>query len=661
MTADDPPRTAPGARGTTARPARVDGPGDVAAGFVADHTPVAELLDDAGTRLTLRVRTRGAAPVSAAVRTEPDHEEHLTPLQPLGGPDARGWTTWVAEIEVAPHDAVTRYAFRFVFEDHQVWLTAAGQEPGDPDPEAHFRHVAGYRPADWVWHQVAYQVFPDRFRAADATGGPQSGDWSLGGQPIVRRAWHERPTPGMGAREFFGGDLDGVREGLDHLDDLGAGMLYLNPIFQSPSSHRYDTADYGRVDPHLGGDAAFARLLAEARRRGMRVVLDAVVNHTSDRHPWFDRDGRADPPGAYADPASPHRERYVFRDPSDRDSFVGWKGARSLPVLDYGSVAVQDDVYAGDDAVLRRWLRPPWGIDGWRLDVVHMLGEGAGAGRNADHVRAIRRAIRSERPDAYVLGEHFSDATAWLQGDQEDGAMNYAGFLRPMLAFWTGADLHGDPERCDGAELERRLTRVRSRLPWPIALSQLNALSSHDVPRFLTRSQGDVDALIAAHHVLLAYVGVPCIYYGDEVGLEGGRDPDNRRPFPWDEGAWNLRLYRTLRRLVHLRRRHPALAVGRYRALRAEGDVHAFARVHDGEAVVVAVHRGSGGRVALPVAATGVTGRWWDVMDDASTASPSHGGALEDDGEVLIVDLPARGARTFVSDAARRSGLPPVD
>jgi alpha-glucosidase len=167
--------------------------------------------------------------------------------------------------------------------------------------------------------------------------------------------------------------------------------------------------------------------------------------------------------------------------------------------------------------------------------------------------------------------------------------------------------------------------------------------------------------LIAAHHVLLAYVGVPCIYYGDEVGLEGGRDPDNRRPFPWDEGVWNLRLYRTLRRLVHLRRRHPALALGRYRALCAEGDVHAFARVHDGEAVVVAVHRGTGGRVALPVAATGVTGRWWDVMDDASTVSASQGGALEDDGEVLFVDLPARGARTFVSDAGRRFGLPPVD
>jgi alpha-glucosidase len=663
----DPPGDGDGARGPTARPVAGPGsgtPGDAGlpgpAAWIADHAPVPELFEDRGATLRLRVRTRGPAPRSAWARTEPDHEERLTPLVVESGPDVNGWTTWVAEVATAPHDPITRYAFRFVHEDRQAWLTAAGQHPGDPDPQDHFRHVAGYEPAAWVWWQVAYQVFPDRFRASDPAAGPVDGAWTLGGQPIVRRAWHEAPTPGMGAREFFGGDLDGVRAGLAHVEDLGAGTIYLNPIFASPSSHRYDTADYERVDPHLGGDAALARLLAELRRRGMRVLLDAVVNHTSDRHPWFDRDGRADPPGAYADPASPHRERYVFLDPADRDSYVGWAGSRSLPVLDFASAAVRDAMYAGDGAVLRRWLRPPWGIDGWRLDVVHMLGEGAGAGRNADHVRAIRAAIRAERPDAYVLGEHFGDATPWLQGDQEDGAMNYAGFLRPMLAFWAGVDLRGDPERCDGAELERRLTRVRARLPWPIALSQLNALSTHDVPRFLTRLGGDVDALIAAHHALLAYVGVPCLYYGDEIGLEGGKDPDNRRPFPWDPGVWNHHLFRAIRRLTHLRRRHPALAVGRYRPLLAGGDVHAFARVHEGEAVVVAVHRGAGGRVALPVGTIGVTGRWWDVMEEAPAGGPAVDGAWHDDGEVLIVDLPPRGALTLVSDAARRSDLPPV-
>jgi alpha-glucosidase len=539
--------------------------------FDADHAPVAELLDVQGRSLRLRVRTRGPRPRSAWVRTEPDHEERLTPLELAAGPDARGWLEWCAAVDLAPHGPLTRYAFRFVFDDAQAWLTAAGLHPGDPDPLDHFRHVDGYRPAAWVWDQVVYQIFPDRFRNADPTNDPPDGGWTVDGRPIVRRAWHEHPTRGMGAREFFGGDLDGVRDGLDHVAELGASTLYLNPIFVSPSSHRYDTVDYERVDPHLGGDAAFGRLLAELRRRGMHVVLDAVVNHTSDLHRWFDREGRARPPGAFADPDSPHRGRYVFRDPTDRESYVGWAGVRSLPVLDFSSEAVQADVYGADDAILRRWLRPPWGIDGWRLDVVHMLGEGAGARRNAAHVRAIRRAIREERADAYVLGEHFADATPWLQGDQEDGAMNYAGFQRPMQAFWAGVDLRGDPERCDAAELERRLTRVRARIPWPIALSQLNLLSSHDIPRFLTRLGGDVEALIAAHHALFGYVGVPCVYYGDEVGLEGGADPDNRRPFPWSPESWHARLHATVRRLAHLRRRHPALALGRYRPLLARG------------------------------------------------------------------------------------------
>jgi alpha-glucosidase len=269
-------------------------------------------------------------------------------------------------------------------------------------------------------------------------------------------------------------------------------------------------------------------------------------------------------------------------------------------------------------------------------------------------VAAIRRAIREERPDAYVLGEHFFDATAWLQGDEEDGAMNYAGFLRPMLAFWAGIDFRGDPERCDAAALDRRLARVRTRIPWPMALSQFNLLSSHDVSRFLTRVGGDVDAFLAAHHALFAYVGVPCVYYGDEVGLEGGEDPDNRRPMPWDPAAWDGRVHATLRRLAHLRRRHPALARGRYRTLVTDGDAFAFARVLDGEAVVCALHR-RGGRMRVPLAPLdAAVGAWTDALTGAAAVV---------DGDHLVVDLPAgrAGACTLVSDARRLDGLPALE
>ena len=231
--------------------------------------------------------------------------------------------------------------------------------------------------------------------------------------------------------------------------------------------------------------------------------------------------------------------------------------------------------------------------------------------------------------------------------------MNYAGFLRPMLAIWAGIDFRGDPERCDAAELDRRLARTRARLPWPIALSQFNLLSSHDVPRFLTRVGGDVDAFLAAHHALFAYVGVPCVYYGDEVGLEGGEDPDNRRPMPWDVEVWNRPVHATLRRLAHLRRRHPALARGRYRTLLAEGDAFAFARVEGGEAVVCVLHR-RGGRVRVPMGPVDAIGPWTDALSGAT---------VEDDGEHLELELPAgrAGARTLVNRADHLDPLPPSE
>jgi alpha-glucosidase len=574
--------------------------------------------------LVVRVATFGATPRRAHLRTEPDNEERLVPLEPVASRGA--WRLWQAPLVPVDHDPVTRYAFRFAFSGSQRWLAADGLHASVPLRDVHFAYLPSYRPASWIWGGVVYQVFPDRFRDGDPTNNVRSGAYLYDGKPVVARSWHELPTRGMGAREFFGGDLDGVRDALPYLEELGASVLYLNPIFLSPSSHKYDTVDYERIDPHLGGEEAFERLVGALRERGMRIVLDAVVNHTSERHAWL---GSAET-----------GDHYVFDDPDDRASYRGWAGVRTLPVLDFASPGVQEKIYAGDEAILRRWLKPPWRIDGWRLDVIHMLGEGAGARRNHDHVRAIRAAIREERDDAYVLGEHFFEAIPWLQGDQEDGAMNYDGFLRPMLGFWAGIDFRGDPLELDACALDAWMGRVRARLPHPIALSQLNLLDSHDVPRFLTRVGGDARALAAAAHALFTYVGVPSIYYGDEIGLEGGEDPDCRRPFPWDRTLWNEELREVYRRLAWLRRRAPPLARGGYLTLLAHGDVFAYARILGDEAVVTLLHRGDRATsVTLPVWATGTTGRWFDALD---------GSSLPGD-ELLTVALPPRSGRTLVT------------
>lgn len=613
----------------------------------ADHPPFVVHPADGRTPITrggrrgllVRLETFGAEPRSVHVRSEPDREERLDPLAVTERHGGR--LRWEGFLPLVPHDAVTRYAFVCQWDDAQRWTSQAGLHDYPPPLGVHFAHVDGYRAPSWVWDQVAYQVFPERFRDGDPSNNVRDGAYLYDGRPVVARAWGELPDRRQGAREFFGGDLEGVRRALPYLRDLGVTTLYLNPIFVSPSSHKYDTVDYTRVDPHLGGDAAFLRLLEDLRAAGMRIVLDAVVNHTSERHPWFDRHDEHGG-GAYGDTSSAARERYVFDDPDDPTRYRGWLGARTLPVLDFASPLVRRDVYEGDDAILRRWLRPPWSIDGWRLDVVHMLGEGAGAVRNHAHVRAIRRAIRQERDDAYVLGEHFFEATDWLQGDQEDGAMNYYGFQRPMLAFWAGVDQRGETLRVDAAGLEAWWCDARSRIPFEIALSQLNLLGSHDVPRFRTRVGGDTAAVAAAMHALFGYPGVPCVYYGDEIGLEGGGDPDCRRTFPWDEARWDHDLRDTVRRLARLRRRAAPLARGDLRTLLARGDVHAFARVLAGEAVVVVQHRGDTTiEVDLPTWRTGVAGPWTDAIDGRVLAA----------GDELRCTLAPRSGRTLVSRA----------
>lgn len=629
--------------------------------FHAVHPPGPFVTEaHAGARsLRVRLHTYGERPSAVHVRSEPDNEERLDAMTLLPAHADDGWCRWEALVPLAPHQPITRYVFRCRLGPHQRWLSQAGLHAHPPPLAWHFRHVDGYRAPAWLWEQVVYQVFPDRFRDGDERSNVRDGAYVYGGHPVVARGWDERPSRAHGAREFFGGDLDGVREALPYLEALGVSTLSLNPIFTSPSSHKYDTTDYERVDPHLGGEAALERLLQRLRARGMRIVLDAVVNHTSERHPWFDRwgehaSGRGvrhgsghGSAGAYHGPDAPHRGRYVFDDADDQERYRGWRGTRTLPVLDYASPDVRRDVYEGDDAILRRWLRPPWRIDGWRLDVIHMLGEGAGATNNHAHVRAIRQAIRAERSDAYVLGEHFFEASAWLQGDQEDGAMNYYGFQRPLLAFWAGVDHRGEPLALDAAGLERWLSDARAQIPFELALSQLNLLGSHDVPRFLTRVRGDRRAAAAAAHALFGYLGVPCIYYGDEIGLEGEGDPDCRRPFPWDERRWDQHLLHTYRRLAHLRRRAPPLARGDLRTLVAEGNVYAFARVLDQQVVVVVQHRGEQSTtVRLPLWATGVRA---PLVDAASGERFAGADALD-------VTLAPRSGRTLVSDTRWLTG-----
>lgn len=562
------------------------------------HPPIAPWLVPSrdGWRVTLLVR--GGAPGRVYLRAEPDNEELLIAMQPAG--EVAGMARYEAELPRDRASVATHYAFKLLDDRRQTWLAADGLHPFTPPRELHFKVCSGDAPPDWVADQVVYQIFPDRFCQGDPAIAVQTDEYVYGSgrMRVVRAAWGAPIDRSVAATAFYGGDLIGIRGQLPYLaDELGVTALYLNPIFTSGSNHRYDTEDYDHVDPHLGGNAALVELAGALRARGMRLVLDAVVNHTGANHPWFDRLGRHGGTGAYQSAASPWRSWYVF----DDKGYASWNGHASLPVLDFASPEVCAAMYAGDGAVLRRWLRPPYAIDGWRFDVIHMLGEGPGAHNNAHHVRAMRRTVREENAEGYVLGEHFGEATRWLQGDQEDGAMNYYGFAHPVRAWLGGRDHAGHPALVSTAELERWLTAARARVPYANQLAQLNLIDSHDTVRFLTLVGGDAARMAVAVTLLFSYPGVPCIYYGDEIGLEGGPDPDCRRCFDWDRGHWNAELHAHYRRLIAWRKARAEWRRGAYQTLAVTDDALVFARYTDRAATLVAVNRGAAA-VELPVA-----------------------------------------------------------
>ena len=376
--------------------------------------------------------------------------------------------------------------------------------------------------------------------------------------------------------------------------DLGVNAIYLNPVFESRSNHGYDTIDYGRVAAHLGGDEALVSLRRATRERDIRLILDIAPNHTGAEHPWF--------LAAQADPAAPTAGYYTFH--ARPDGYESWLGVKSLPKLDYRDPALRDEMYAADDSILRRWLKPPFSIDGWRIDVANMLGRQGPVQLGPDVARGMRIAVKDANPDAYLMGEHFYDPTDALNGDQWDGVMNYAGFGNPVLEWLSAAQYRssgygtvvtGGPRAT--ADLVATLEAYRAAIPWAVMRCQYDLLGSHDTPRVRT-VVGDDARLRAAFGLLLGYVGVPALLYGDEVGLRGGEGNASRLAMPWDAEAWDLDQLAFVRTLVRYRVASVALQAGGFQVLDAGDDWLAFLRDADDEQVIVVVARGPDPRPA---------------------------------------------------------------
>jgi len=475
--------------------------------------------------------------------------------------------------------------------------------------------TTSFETPEWVKDAVFYEIFPDRFARSEAVA-----------KPHHLETWDSPPTE----YGFKGGDLLGVAEHLDYLQDLGITALYMTPIFQSAANHRYHTFDYYRVDPLLGGDAAFRTLLDKAHQRGMRVVLDGVFNHASRGFFQFNHILENGPASPYIDWFIVNGWPLYAYDSQRQPNYAAWWGLRALPKFNTDNPMVREFLLG----VARYWAEQ--GIDGWRLDVPGEI--------NDDHFwREFRSIVKGVNPDAYLVGEIWHEGHRWLQGDQFDAVMNYL-FTKQCLAFFIGRGLNlaltsgvgYAPVQPVAAEaFASAIDGLLAMYPPQVTQAQLNLLGSHDTARFLTLAGGDESALRLATLFMMCYPGAPCLYYGDEVGMEGARDPDSRRAFPWDEGRWNKGLLEYTRRCIALRQEHPALRRGEFRTLFAHGEVYVFGRRLDDDVLIGVLNTGTqpwrldvpaSGYLAEGTALQGVWGEGMARIENGHLSGPTVAG-----------------------------------
>ena len=565
---------------------------------------VSKLHPRLGETVRLRLRVAHDAPVRRVIlRTFPDGEQALADMRRAeANPPAQWW-----EVDLPVQEPITHY--RFILETaaglwHYNGLGATAYVPLDA---ADFRILADYDAPAWLDTAVFYQIFPDRFANGDPANDPRPEEYEYRGRRPTTYPWEAAPDSNQFfPLVFYGGDLPGIEARLDYLADLGVNTLYLNPIFTALSNHKYDVADYDHVDPHLGGDAALESLRRALDTRGMRYLLDIVPNHCGYWHSWFQN--------ALNDPTAPEAEFFTFR--RHPDEYATWLGVWTLPKLNYTSLDLRQRVYDGPEAVFRRWLRPPYSADGWRVDVANMLGRQGATQLGLEISQGIRRAVKDTNPDAYLIGENFFDATNQLQGDQWDGVMNYGGFTQPLWYWLSGytQSAHGfggEPLTAPAWPTAAMVESWRGRLaviPWAIARQQYNLLDSHDTDRIRTIvNQNDALHRLALA-VLLTYPGMPGLYYGDELGMVNVPGLNARGCMIWDESRWDRGLHDYHRQLIHLRRRSAALQRGGFQVLLTDDDTIAYQRESLDERFLVIAHRAAAPRPAgaLPVAHGGV-------------------------------------------------------
>ena len=537
------------------------------------------------------------------------------------------------------------YYFQIKKEDITIYFNKQG-DVEVPNPQFSYCLLPGFHTPDWAKGAVIYQIYTDRFCNGDKSNDVVEREYFYIGDHVHQvHDWNRYPVS-MDVGQFYGGDLQGILDKLDYLQDLGVEVIYLNPIFVSPSNHKYDTQDYDYIDPHFtvvledGGEVLaendtdnshatkyrkrvvdkknleasnefFAKFMEEVHRRGMRVIMDGVFNHCGSFNKWLDREriyegDSSYEKGAYVSEDSPYHDFFRFYPDGNwpyNTHYDGWWGHDTLPKLNYED---SKELFEYIIRIAKKWVSPPYNVDGWRLDVAADLGHSGEY--NHTFWKAFRKAVKEANPDAIILAEHYGDPSSWLGGDQWDTVMNYDAFMEPVTWFLTGVDKHSDvskPEcKGDSGLFFARMTEYGAKFGMQSYMVAMNELSNHDHSRFLTRTNGKVgrvasagseaasfgvktSLMMAGVMIQMTWPGAPTVYYGDEVGVCGWTDPDNRRTFPW--GKEDKELWEFHKEMIRIHRDYDVLKTGALIYLICEEGIIGYGRFSMDECVCVLI------------------------------------------------------------------------
>ncbi|MDP1712618.1 MAG: glycoside hydrolase family 13 protein [Candidatus Nanopelagicaceae bacterium] len=547
--------------------------------YVSNSAPIL------GEKVKLRVRVpKGDKVLKVWVRLFHDGEPRTFELK-QGRPGTYE-TWWSVEIEIL--NPVTHYRFLLVDKGTYRWLNGEGIFERDVVDREDFQIIAKPKYPDWIKHAVFYQIFPDRFAKSEVKRDLPS--WA------VPREWNALPT-GRGTTtgtEFYGGDFPGISEHLGHLEELGVNAIYFTPFFPSRTNHRYDASSFEHADPLLGGDQGFIEFSSAARRRGFRIMGDLTTNHCGIGHEWIQT--------ALKNPDAKERD-FFYWDKTIRHGYVGWWGVPGLPKLNYQSPLLREKMYSGADSVVKRWLKPPFNADGWRIDVGNMTGRLGSQDMNQEVARGVRRAMDETNPNAWLVAENADHSPSDLDGFGWHGTMNYVGFARPLWGWLSKSAKFADnfmglPTPIPTFSGEAMVGMMRSfaaGIPWRSLTASMLLLDSHDTARFRNVVGRDRARHIAGATILFTYPGVPSIFAGDEIGVEGEWGEDSRRTIDWEHSKkWDNELFAEFKKLIALRKKSHAISNGGLRWIDISPNSIAYLRESEKESVLVFVARSAG-------------------------------------------------------------------